>query len=35
MFPFTYDQKVAAEDKRQVLDAKGFKAIFLKKADNQ
>jgi hypothetical protein len=31
MFPFTYDQKVAAEDKRQVLDAKGFKAIFLKK----
>jgi hypothetical protein len=31
MFPFTFDQKIAANDKRQVVETKGFKALFLKK----
>jgi hypothetical protein len=31
MFPFTFDQKIGAGDKRQVIDTKGFKALFLKK----
>jgi hypothetical protein len=31
MFPFTFDQKVAPGDKRQVVEPKGFKSLFLKK----
>ncbi len=31
MFPFTYEQKLAQSDTRQLIDTQGFKALFLKK----
>jgi hypothetical protein len=31
MFPFTYDQRLAQNDKRQLIDTNGFKALFMKK----
>ncbi len=31
VFPFTFDQKVAPGDKRQVVKPKGFKSLFQKK----
>jgi hypothetical protein len=34
-FPFHFDQKAASIDKRQVVETKGFKTIFLKKLANK
>ena len=31
MFPFTYEQKLAQSDTRQLIHTQGFKALFLKK----
>jgi hypothetical protein len=31
MFPFTYEQKLTSSDKRQLIEKKGFRNLFLKK----
>jgi hypothetical protein len=31
MFPFTYEQRLAQNDRRQLIDTGGFKALFIKK----
>jgi len=31
MFPFTYDQRLAQNDKQQLIDTNGFKAFFMKR----